>query len=233
MKRFLIAGAVVNAVCLIVLIFFLGIQIPGFGMWFYEWQYEANDTYAVVDMEPEDLHEVTRHMIRYMQGREADLQIETVVGGETRYFFSEIEIRHMIDVYDLFSVGLILQNALIFLFVLTLAAFVIWGRERLCYLLRSWQIGSAFVFLSLALLVLVIAINWHHAFVVFHEIFFDNDYWILDPRIDLLINIVPYPFFITISVFIGGFFAAGLVLMFAVSTVVLRKWSGKWRTNAG
>ena len=224
MRRVLIGGAVVNALCLIVLILCLGIQIPGFGMWFYEWQYGVNNTYEVVDMEPADLHEVTRHMIRYMQGREPDLQIETVVGGEVRYFFSEIEIRHMVDVYELFAVGLLMRNVLFVLFLLTLGLFAIWGRDRLRYLFRSWQIGTAFVFLLLALLVLVIAVNWHHAFVVFHEIFFDNDYWILDARVDLLINIVPYPFFITISAFIGGFFAGGLVLFFAVSTIVLRKF---------
>jgi len=58
---------------------------------------------------------------------------------------------------------------------------------------------------------------------VFHEIFFNNDYWILDARVDLLINIVPYPFFITISVFIGGFFAMGLVVMFIGSMLAQRR----------
>jgi len=41
--------------------------------------------------------------------------------------------------------------------------------------------------------------------------------------VDLLINIVPYNFFITISIFIGGFFAAGLVAMCAISTILLRR----------
>ena len=223
MQKLLKASGVINAISLITLILFVGIQLPGFGMWFYRWQFDVNNTYEVVNMEPEDLHEVTRHMIRYMQGREPDLQIMTTVGGEARPFFSEIEIRHMIDVYDLFAIGLILQNILIVLFLASLALFLVWGRNRLRTLLRSWQISSAAVFLALALLVIVIAVNWHHAFVVFHEIFFDNDYWILDSRVDLLINIVPYPFFITISAFIGGFFALGLVTLFTVSTIVLRR----------
>jgi len=234
MKKLLLASGVVNAICLITLILFVGIQLPAFGMWFYRWQYEMNDTYAQVNMEPEDLHEVTRHMIRYMQGREPDLQIMTTVGGEARTFFSEIEIRHMIDVYELFAIGLMVQNVLIVLFLLTLGLFLLKGRNHpaltgtppkegngLRYLYRSWQIGTAAVFLGLASLVALIAVNWHHAFVVFHEIFFDNDYWILDARVDLLINIVPYPFFIATSVFIGGFFALGLALLFVISTVLL------------
>jgi len=223
MQKLLRVSGIVNAICLIVLILFLGIQLPGFGMWFYRWQFRVNNTYEVVDMESADLHEVTHHMIRYMQGREPDLQIRTVVGGESRDFFSEIEIRHMIDVYVLFAVGLVVQNILVVLFLLTLGLFLFKGRKQLRSLLRSWQIASMAVLLALLLLVIVIAVNWHHAFVVFHEIFFNNDYWILDPRVDLLINIVPYDFFITISAFIGGFFALGLITLSAATTAVLRR----------
>ena len=223
MKKLLLPSAIINTISLITLILFVGIQLPGFGMWFYRWQFSANNTYETVNMEPEDLHEVTRHMIRYMQGREPDLQIQTTVGGQARYFFSEIEIRHMVDVYDLFAVGLLIQYLLIALFLLTATVFVLWGRDRLPLLFKSWKIGALSVFLALLLLVIVIAVNWHHAFVVFHEIFFDNDYWILDSRVDLLINIVPYAFFITISIFIGGFFLSGLVLLFVVSSILLRR----------
>ncbi|MCL2563249.1 MAG: TIGR01906 family membrane protein [Oscillospiraceae bacterium] len=223
MKKLFLASGVVNAICLIALTLFVGIQLPAFGMWFYRLQYEANETYARVDMEPEDLHEVTRHMIRYMQGRETDLQILTTVGGEERTFFSEIEIRHMEDVQDLFVVGLVVQNVLVVLFLLTLGLFIFRGREWVRYLFKSWQIGAAAVFLSLATLIALIAINWHHAFVIFHEIFFDNDYWILDARVDLLVNIVPYEFFIAISVLIGSFFALGLGVLFGGATLGLRR----------
>ena len=223
MKKLFLANGIVNAICLITLILLMGIQLPAFGMWFYRWQYEANDTYAQVDMEPEDLHEVTRHMIRYMQGREPDLQILTTVGGEERYFFSEIEIRHMVDVHDLFAVGMILRNVLVVLFLLTLGLFLVRGRVWMRTLFRSWQIGAVAVLAGLGALVAAIAINWQHAFVVFHEIFFDNDYWILDVNVDLLVNIVPYPFFIAVSVFIGVFFAAGLGLLFLGSTLALKR----------
>ena len=223
MKKILKISGVLNTISFILLILFLGIQVSGFGMWFYRWQYDVNDTYEVVSMEQEDLHEVTRHMIRYMQGREPDLQIMTTVDGEARYFFSEIEIRHMIDVYELFAVGLVIQWILIVLFLTTLGLFFWKGREQLRYLYKSWQIGAIAVLGALIALVALIAINWQRAFVIFHEIFFNNDYWILDSRVDLLVNIVPYPFFISISIFIGGFFAVGLGLLGVVSTVLLRR----------
>ena len=222
-KALFVASGIIAGFSLITLLLYFAIVVPSFGMWFYHWQYDINDTYNVVNMRPDDLHEVTRHMIRYMQGhydRDTGLQIMTVVGGVPRYFFSPIEIRHMVDVYDLFAVGFIIRNVAAILLVLCGAVFAIFGRDRLRCLLAGLQIASGVVFASLAILAITIAISWHQAFIVFHEIFFDNDYWILDSRVDLLINIVPYEFFITLSAVIGGFFAVGLVVIFGLSTLL-------------
>jgi len=222
-KAVFVASGIISGLCLITLLLYFAVITPSFGMWFYYWQYDVNNTYNVVNMRPDDLHEVTRHMIRYMQGhlnRDTGLQIMTVVGGIPRLFFSDIEIRHMVDVYDLFAIGFIIRNVAAILLVFCTAVFAIFGRSRLRHLFAGWQIASVAVFTALAILAVTIAINWHHAFVIFHEIFFDNDYWILDRRVDLLINIVPYDFFITISLVIGGFFAAGLAAIFGVATIL-------------
>ena len=223
LKPMWIIFGIINAFCIITLWLHAAITIPALNMWFYIWQFGVNDTYATVNMLPEHLHEVTYHMIRYMRGQEPYLQIMTIVGGQERYFFSDIEIRHMVDVYHLLAFRFPARNIALTLAILTLAAFAIWGRKHLKYLFKSWQIASLAALGALIALVVAIAINWHHAFEIFHLILFDNDYWILDPRVDLLINIVPYNFFITISIFIGGFFAAGLVAMCAISTILLRR----------
>jgi len=219
MKSILVTSAVINAICLATLILFVGIQVSSFGIWFYRWQFSVNNTYAQVNMQSEDLHAVTRHLIDYMQGHEPVLQITTIVGGEERPFFSEIEIRHMVDVYDLFVIGFWLQRIVIVLLVLSSAYFLKFGRNQLHYLFKAWQMVSGTILALFAGLTVLIAINWHHAFQVFHEIFFDNDYWILNPHEDLLINIVPYAFFITLSIFIGIFFAVGLLIMFVTGTM--------------
>ena len=225
LKPMWIIFGIANGFCIITLWLHAAITIPSLNMWFYTWQFGVNDTYTTVNMLPEHLHEVTYHMIRYMRGQEPYLQIMTLVGGQERYFFSHIEIRHMVDVYDLLAFRFPARNIALTLAVLTLAAFSIWtsGRKQLKYLFKSWQIASLATLGAFVVLVVTIAINWHRAFVIFHEILFNNDYWILDPQVDLLINIVPYDFFITISIFIGVFFAVGLAIMLAISTMLLRR----------
>ena len=101
---------------------------------------------------------------------------------------------------------------------------------------KSWQQGysqevkrSAIAFLILtglffaliAALAAIISTDFTKYFVIFHHIFFDNDLWILDPRTDLLINIVPEGFFMDTAARIGGLFAGSVLVIFALSLFFL------------
>lgn len=56
------------------------------------------------------------------------------------------------------------------------------------------QTYSILILLPLILLT-AFAINFDKAFVIFHKIFFKNNYWQFDPQIDPIINILPEKFF--------------------------------------
>jgi integral membrane protein (TIGR01906 family) len=48
----------------------------------------------------------------------------------------------------------------------------------------------------------LIAMNWDRFFVLFHEVFFDNDFWIFGSKTDPVINILPDAFFLQCAVMI-------------------------------
>jgi len=48
----------------------------------------------------------------------------------------------------------------------------------------------------------LIGLNWERSFVVFHQIFFNNDYWIFDAATDPVITILPDTFFFHCAVMI-------------------------------
>ncbi len=54
-----------------------------------------------------------------------------------------------------------------------------------------------------------IAVNWDRVFVVFHELMFDNDYWLFDAALDPVILILPDAFFMHCAVGIVGLVMAG------------------------
>jgi len=216
------AIASVNALCVILLLLYAAVHLPSFNMGFYRWQYSVNDTLNVVAMQEDELMAVTRHMLDYMRGRTPELQIYAVVDGQLRPFFSEREILHMVDVYDLFVLGDIIRNIAAALFLGT-AALIVFMREPLAFTLAKvywWVCGALLA--TMAGLTFVIALDFNYAFRVFHEIFFDNDLWLLDPATELLINIVPLPFFITLSSVIAAIFVTLLMIMFAAAWYICK-----------
>ncbi len=57
-------------------------------------------------------------------------------------------------------------------------------------------------------------LNFDKSFVVFHNIFFDNDYWIFNPTKDPIINILPQEFFRNCSIVIFSFIIIGSIFLY-------------------
>ena len=91
---------------------------------------------------------------------------------------------------------------------------------------RSVCWGTGLFFAMIWVLGLVISTDFTKYFIVFHKIFFNNDLWVLDPRTDMLINIVPEGFFFDTAARIAMVFA-GIVMVFFVGNLVLYKRAGR------
>ena len=57
-----------------------------------------------------------------------------------------------------------------------------------------------------------VALNWDRTFVTFHEIAFNNDYWLFDPATDPVINILPDLYFLHFAVIILALVILGSIL---------------------
>ena len=71
-------------------------------------------------------------------------------------------------------------------------------QQKIQFLKIAAVISVAIPFLIGAL----IALNWQSFFIIFHEIFFDNDYWIFDAFTDPVITILPDTFFMHCAIMI-------------------------------
>lgn len=63
-----------------------------------------------------------------------------------------------------------------------------------------------------AVLGILVALNWEWAFVAFHHLAFNNDYWIFDPATDPVITILPDTFFMHCALMILGCVVLGSVI---------------------
>ncbi len=191
---------------------------------YFQHQYEK---YHVLDSLPamtmEDLLDVTDEMMDYLKGNREDLHVQTTMEGETREFFSEREIAHMEDVQGLFLAAIMLRRFCILFILLSLAVIAATKGSIPDILPRAVFLGTLLFFGIAAAIGLLVSTNFSKYFVVFHHIFFDNDLWILDPSVDMLINIVPEGFFRDTAMRIILLFGVLALTVLAVSFLFIRK----------
>ena len=194
--------------------------VPGY----YQHEYTK---YNVLDNLPPmtmgDLLIVTEEMMDYLRGNREDLHVWTTMGGENREFFTEREIAHMEDVQGLFLAAIFLRRlCLMIIFFCIGTIYFTKGKLRLI-LPKMLFFGTLLFFGTAAVLGLIISTDFSKYFIVFHHIFFDNDLWILDPSVDMLINIVPEPFFMDTAFFILILYGVLALMVLGISFVLMRK----------
>lgn len=215
------------AFCLMVI--FLITSVEAVAYWtpgYYEAEYTKYGVADTVHMEMDDLLDVTDEMMAYLRGNREDLHVPTIVDGQPREFFNEREIAHMEDVRGLFLAAIALRRICVLVILLCLGL-LIWRKAPLRRLLPRMLCAGASAFLLLTVLLAgIISTDFTKYFVIFHKIFFNNDLWILNPDTDLLINIVPEPFFMDTAARIGLTFAGLTALLFGVCIFLIRKTPG-------
>lgn len=230
MKFSHMALGILGAFALMVVLFITSIEAvtywtPGY----YEREYEKYGVLEDVHMEMDDLLEVTDEMMAYLRGRREDLHVPTIVNGQPREFFSQREIAHMEDVRGLFLAAIAIRRGCLVVIALVLGLLFLMKADLKRLLPRTVCGGTLLFFAILAVLAGIISTDFSRYFIVFHHIFFNNDLWILDPSVDLLINIVPEPFFMDTAARIGVTFAVWVAAVFVVSVVVILRQRRKER----
>ena len=188
---------------------------------YYEKEYAKYGVLNDVHMEMDDLLDVTDEMMAYLRGSRENLHVPTIVDGQPREFFNDREIAHMEDVRGLFLGGLALRRISLGLIVACVILILLLKADIRRVLPKMICIGSALFFAVLAVLAGIISTDFNQYFILFHHIFFNNDLWMLNPDTDLLINIVPEPFFMDTAARIAMTYGISVLAVFAICFIIL------------
>ncbi|MCL1996348.1 MAG: DUF1461 domain-containing protein [Defluviitaleaceae bacterium] len=215
------------AFTLTLVLLYIAIHIPTFSMSTYTNHFEQHNTAALIQISQQDLLAVTNRLVGYMRGTYDDLVIYATVAGQYRQFFTQREIDHMVDVLLLFQIGRWLFVVSIVLFLLS-AAWIYKNKlfELMAKVQFFWGVGTMVVVLWLGWLFYTDFVRYFH---IFHYIFFFFDYeqlWLLDPNVDMLVNMVPYIFFINIGQTIATIFLGAVVVITALAGYMFFKLKG-------
>ncbi len=193
---------------------------------FYYKEYDKLGVAEDIGISAQDLREATDVLLSYTEGKRDDMLIYAEIKGERAPVFNQRETDHMVDVRELFinakKVGFI---CLIAGAAVLIALFFAAKDKRAVfsgYLLGNW------IFLgAVAVIVIYAALDFNSFWTNFHHVFFTkNDFWILDPRTDNLILMVPEQFFSDLVFRIVAVFlavAAALAVFSGVMSSVFKK----------
>ena len=200
------ALAVLAAICVFIILAVSAIQWVAFDLDFYWNMYYDQRTPERLGMSQDDLSRVTAEMLDYLNDEPGAsfAGITAVIDGEERPVFNQREIEHMVDVKRLYAMARFVRGIAYVAATACIVLLLIWMRTGAFRRLSAAYLITGAVLIAAAGLIWLLARNNFSAFWErFHRIFFTNDLWILDPRTDLLIRMVPEEFFSTLVWRIG------------------------------
>lgn len=201
----------------------LGVFICTTSRSFYAYEYAKYGQAETIGISDEGLMRVTNALLDYLWGSRDTLDMQAEIGGEMREVFSDREKAHMVDVRNLVILA---RTVMVAAFVAGAALWVVGcflGKKKPGGVRASgigYLAGAGTLVAATAAVVFLAMQDFTAVFIRFHEIFFTNDLWILSAD-DMLIQMVPEPFFADCAALIAAVFGVGAAATIALAIVMV------------
>lgn len=214
--------SIVIGVALSLVILISSINYYTFNDQFYKVKFDENQITKATGMEESELNRVIERITGYLSGRYDELNLMVDIKGEQVLMFNDKEIAHMIDVRKIFDELSILRYIL--LGVIVLGTGILYRKKKgNPYLFRIMVANGGFTVLVFLSLLLMVTTDFTKYFIKFHQMFFSNDLWILDPATDRLIQMLPESFFSDITVSIVSAYGVISIIIGVIGLYLLKK----------
>lgn len=145
--------------------------------------------------------------------------------GRTNPLFTPREVIHMRDVKHLVRAIFALQTAALVYGAFYAAVRLLVQRRAawagLARLSRMSALGTLAIGVALGVTTLV---GFDRLFVQFHQLSFSNDFWMLDPLQDRLVQMFPFDFWLVSTVILVGMTIVEVLVLLAVSWAYLQRY---------
>jgi integral membrane protein (TIGR01906 family) len=180
----------------------------------YRYAIDEYDAVATTGIEREELLRASAEIRDYFNNDQETLAIRVHEDGREVSLFNARETAHMEDVKDRFQAVNRAQEFSVVYALGYVAVVVLWAREvSLRGLALQAAAGAAICVVAIAAIGVFGAAGFDSAWEDFHRLMFSNDFWLLNPSRDHLIQIFPPAFWENIVFFIGTLIAAQAVLI--------------------
>lgn len=224
MRKISLVFAVLFIIAVPIVLLLTDVQMVAYDREYYRAEYLKYDIPENIGMSMDNLMKSTEELLLYLEDRRSDLDFKGSFNTGEKEFFSQRDKYHMVDVKGLFVKGKYIRNSL-FIYLLAFLLFVFWRKPVKKQLRRLTRCGIAIAAVGITpvlLIVVLMSIDFYKYFTVFHQIFFTNDLWLLDPTVDRLVNIFPQEFFTDMAFSIAWMYIAEMLAILLCSVLLLK-----------
>ena len=176
---------------------------------YYRWKFIENNIMEETDLSEDELIEIGYGLIDYLKKGDNEL---------LEPYFNHREIAHMVDVYDLFEIARVVLLASLVIAVISIFILSKFGYK---YIAKTLLFGLLITFGIIVAFGIYTSKNFNFVFTKFHELLFTNDLWLMDPKTDLMIQMLTEDFFMDLAFKIGYNFIAIISVIMGISAVSL------------
>lgn len=170
-----------------IVILLSSIEIASFDKQLYRKNYINNNVPSITKLDIDELMIITEELLSNLKGVNNEDFLED--------YFNKNELLHLKDVEQLFRNGFIIKNISMLLLIISIIYLINKSVYSIPFAINNSLIITAIIYGA----ILLSRPDFERYFTIFHQIFFNNELWLLNPNTDLMINMLPEPFFIDIS----------------------------------
>ena len=181
---------------------------------FYSYEYKKGAQAEKIGMSDEGLMDATVTLLDYLQDKRDDILVSTEVNGTMREVYNERETKHMVDVKKLYQNAITARNLMaVAAAVILIALYFMNKNSYFTFLWDGWKNAALLMGLFVLFIAIWCIVDFNAFWTQFHQTFFDNDLWLLDPNTSIMINMFPESFFFDIvaSIIIVLVIVCGLI----------------------
>ena len=199
MKKSNVFIGAVTAFCMTVFIILFSVFTVVNDRDFYPEQFEKNNVARDCKMSLEDVNKAMTVLLDYLEGKRDDISVTVEKDGVTEEAFYERETLHMVDVKALYrraKAAMYFSLAAACGGLLRLMCKTKRSKKEFSAALKSGMKITGIIFaVFIAVIIAAVLYDFNRFWIKFHELFFSNDLWLLDPRYSTMINMLPEPLF--------------------------------------
>lgn len=190
--------------------------------YYYEYSQKNNIT-EYTGLNADKLEDMYSNLIDYIYSGD-----ESLINKD----FNKREVTHMLDVHKLYNLNMIVTYITSSILIACIIYLVISYKKKINLYNELRYVRNAFLIILLAIIILVgiISIDFDSAFIKFHELFFNNDLWLLNPKTDIMIRMLPQEFFMNMAIRIAKNLFVHLVVLFSIFSIILKNNKDKLRS---